>query len=58
MYCLAPIFCDAEDAVCIVCLPVHVMLKKRSINTYTLLSPEDSFFPLWLPVLVIPKKGV
>ena len=28
MYCLAPIFGDAEDAVYIVWLPVFVMLKK------------------------------
>ena len=73
MYCLAPMFCnaevamcivwlpficEAEGAVCIVWLPVFGNAEEGSINICTLLSPEDSFFFIWLPVLVMLKKGV
>ena len=43
VYCLASRFCNTEDG---------------SINTCTLLSPEDGFFLTWLPVLVMLKNGV
>ena len=66
-------FCNAEYAVCIVWFPFFVKLKvlfvyclassfgnveEGSINTCTLLSPEDGVFLIWLPLFAMLKKRV